>query len=464
MTILDESKKSRALRELESFRSAAANPETGKTPVQECLILDQNRKQVIDQLLLPVLGQFLSGSTDLGTFKTEVDRINKRHELWGFKGIKGQMFFNLLYNTCADVDELTAELKSAIELPSDEVVARSRIRNFASYVRRSGEEHVANGGGKHSRPKPSSIPFFLSYFWQIQAPDQWPVYYTNSVQILSDLNLYQPTEDLADAYIGYVHLDAEIRDLFRQQLGQPVTLYDVEHVWWYAKKPAVVSVAAATITGVTKQEPESKLVVDGIASPLQLPDSYVPPIISIIPLLANNDPSLEALAKAAGTSISRAFEKSVHAAFTILGYDTQLQGQGQGRIQDGLAISADHSYAILWDAKARQNGYKMGTDDRTIREYITTQSRELKRRRHLRNLYYVLVSSSFQDDFDDLIRSLKMETDISEVCLVEADAFVTMIDAKLRDPNLLTLGPDGMQRLFCKSGLLTSEDVREELG
>lgn len=464
MTILDENQKLRALRELESFRFAGVNPETGKTPVQECLTLDQNRRQVIDRLLLPVLSQFLDGSIDLAAFKPEIDRINKRNEFWGFKGIKGQMFFNLLYNTCADVAELTAELKSSIELPTDQVVARSRIRNFVSYVRRSGEEHVANGGSKHSRPKPSSIPFFLSYFWQIQAPDQWPVYYTNSVQVLSDLNLYQPVDDLADAYIDYTQLEAEIRELFRQQLGQPVTLYDVEHVWWYAKKPTVVSGAANTIISAAEQEPEPKLVVDGMSSPLQLPDSYVPPIISIIPLLASNDPSLEAPAKAAGTSISRAFEKSVHAAFTILGYDTQLQGQGQGRIQDGLAISADYSYAILWDTKARQNGYTMGTDDRTIREYITTQSRELKKRRHLRNLYYVLVSSSFQDDFDDLIRGLKMETDISEVCLVEAEAFVTMVDAKLRDPNLLTLGPDGMQRLFCRSGLLTSDDVREELG
>ena len=67
-------------------------------------------------------------------------------------------------------------------------------------------------------------------------------------------------------------------------------------------------------------------------------------------------------------------------------------------------------------------------------------------------------------EFDDLIRGLKMETDISEVVLVEAEALVVMVDAKLRDPNQLTLGPDGLQRLFCKSGILTAQDVREELG
>jgi hypothetical protein len=163
-------------------------------------------------------------------------------------------------------------------------------------------------------------------------------------------------------------------------------------------------------------------------------------------------------------SIPRAFEKGIHAAFTILGYDAQLMGQGQGRVQDGLAIAADYSYALLWDSKARENGYTMGTDDRTIREYITVQSREQKKKRHLRNLYYVLISSKFKDDFDDLIRGLKMDTDINEVCLVESEAIVAMVDAKLRDPNQLTLGPDGLQRLFCKSGVVTVSDVRAEFG
>ena len=51
-------------------------------------------------------------------------------------------------------------------------------------------------------------------------------------------------------------------------------------------------------------------------------------------------------------------------------------GQGQGRVPDGLALAQDDNYAILWDSKIRKGGYSMGTDDRAIREYITTQSRD----------------------------------------------------------------------------------------
>ena len=162
--------------------------------------------------------------------------------------------------------------------------------------------------------------------------------------------------------------------------------------------------------------------------------------------------------------VIRGFEKSINAAFTILGYETKLLGQGGGRVPDGLALDQDNSYALMWDAKIRTDGYSMGTDDRTIREYVTTQSRELKRRRSFRNIYYVIVSSTVNDDLDDLIRSLKMDTDTNEVCLMEAAALVAMVDAKLRDPPSVTLGADGLQRLFSDSGIITADHVIQNLG
>ena len=168
-------------------------------------------------------------------------------------------------------------------------------------------------------------------------------------------------------------------------------------------------------------------------------------------------------ARRSGTILERAFEKFVDAAFTILGYQTKLLGQGKGRVPDGIAVARDENYAIIWDAKVRADSYSMGTDDRTIREYIYSQSRDLKRRQHLRNIYYLIISSKYADDFDDSIRSIKMETDVSEVVLVEVEAIVEMVDAKLRCPLEVTLGSDGFQQLFAVSGLLTAENVRELL-
>lgn len=58
---------------------------------------------------------------------------------------------------------------------------------------------------------------------------------------------------------------------------------------------------------------------------------------------------------------------------------------------------------------------------------------------------------------------MKMETEVSEVVLLTADALVAIVDAKLRSPLQVTLGPDGIQRLFTSSGVLTADMVREYL-
>ncbi len=462
MTTLSPTQQALATKLMREYLAAGPDASTGKSPVEASVAIDSSRRQVIRERLLPALTAFLSGTMSLEDFKPEIDRINKQNELWGFKGIKGQMFFNLVYNAAEDAGELAAELSAAIAAPETEEIAKSRIRTFSSYVRRLGDALVDAGGSKHARPKLSSVLFFLSYFWQLQAPGRWAVYYTNSVQVLTDLSLFEPSEDFGESYIQYLALHLELQSLFAQASGRAFSLYDVEHVWWFVgqrKQEAAVVSVPAKVPGAALQSCRHPEV-----APNALPDSYVPPIVASLPRLAANDPQLEDAARASGTSIARAFEKSINAALTILGYDTQLLGQGAGRVPDGLATAADESYAILWDAKARQGEYRMGTDDRVIREYVMSQSRDLKRKRHLRNLYYIIVSSRFKDDFDDLIRGLKMDTDINEVCLVEADALVLMIDAKLRDPRQFSLGPDGLQRLFCRSGLLTADMVREELG
>ncbi len=118
----------------------------------------------------------------------------------------------------------------------------------------------------------------------------------------------------------------------------------------------------------------------------------------------------------------------------------------------------------MWDGKIETDGYSMGSNDRTIHEYVTTQSRELRRRRSFRNIYYLVISNRFLDGFDNLIRLLKMDTDTNEVCLPEASALVAMVDAKLRNPLSVSLGADGLQRLFCDSGIITADDVLQILG
>jgi hypothetical protein len=435
----------------------------GKTPPESSVELDAERAHLIDGELKPLVKAYLAAAVPLSEFKSKIDGINKQHEKWGFKGIKGQMFFNMVVNVANDEAECDQEIKAAIAAPANEDMARSRIRTFASYVRRLGETHVEAGGTKQGRPNVGSVPFFLSYFWQIQDRHTWPVYYTNSVNKMIDLNLWRVAGDLAEDYVSFKHLHEELANAFSKESSRPFDNYGVEHVFWFkGTNPYGAAKVPPVGPNLGTPPPVIPIFKNSVSISARLPESYVPPIIAVLPEIARNDAGFDALAKASGTSLERAFEKGIHAAFTILGYETKLLGQGKGRVPDGLALDHDNQYGILWDGKIRDSGYVMGTDDRTIREYINTQSRDL-RRRSLRNIYYVVVSSGFADDFDDEIRSIKMETDISEVCLLEAAALVRMVDARLRAPLEVRLGADGLQRLFSTSRIITEEIVMQDL-
>lgn len=452
MPLFDGQQQKIALEIMQKFLTAPAYDGEGSR-YEETVVLDRNRGKLIEEKLLPLLNAFLAGEEPLASFKTAVDGLNKRHEYWGFKGIKGQMFFNMVTNVADDLEECASELRAALAIPRDEAGASSRIKTFNSYAKRLGEQWVDQGHTRHGCPKLGSIPYFLSYFWQLQDASTWPIYYTQSVQALTDRNLFELTGDLAHDYLTYKRTIEALRDLYSERGGEKRDLYFVEHVLWNQRDRSM----NVQGNGSGKNKPTQP---DG---PERLPESYIPPVVAALPRMANHDREFEVAAKASGTSLDRAFEKHINAAFTILQYETKLMGQGQGRVPDGWALALDDSYAVLWDAKVRRDGYSMGTDDRTIREYITTQSRDLKRRRSLRNIYYAIISSCFADDFDDAIRSIKMETDISEVVLLEASALVAVVDAKLRAPQQVTLGPDGAQRLFSSSGVITEETVRQYL-
>ena len=276
---------------------------------------------------------------------------------------------------------------------------------------------------------------------------------------MTDLNLWQSTGDLAQDYLAFKNIFEELLVLFAEKHGKQFNLYQAEHVFWYKGENPYISVKKSS-GEIVEPASHDSVTTESI---IHLPDSYVPPIVAILPRMSVNEETLVEAAKRSGTSLSRAFEKNINVAFTILGYETKLLGQGQGRVPDGIAFATDDNYAIIWDAKVRAEGYSIGTDDRTIREYINTQSRDLKKRGSLKNIYYLIVSSTFANDYDDTIRSIKMETNVNEVSLVDVDALVSMVDIKLREPLQITLGPDGLQRLFSISGIITADMVREQL-
>ncbi|MBI3912827.1 MAG: hypothetical protein HY327_01330 [Chloroflexi bacterium] len=415
--------------------------------------LDQRRLDTIPEVE-SWLNRFLQGSVPLEEFKTVNDGINKRNRLWGFQAINGQMFFNMVTNNSVAgnrMEELVNLLKKSIATPASLSDAKAIIKTFESFTRDLGQYSTDRRGA----PKVGSIPFFLSYFWQIQQPEKYPIYYTSMVNALSELDIWLPSGDIADDYVAFYELNHEMLNLLSQQAVRKLHLWDVEHAFWFHGQ---VQAQAGQDVAISAKPISTKAVKD-IED--DLPESYIPPIVSILPRLATNDEVLAELYRRSGRAIEKVFEERLAIIFRMLGFETQLLGQGQGRVPDGVAINHEYRYAIIYDAKVRQNSYTMGTDERAIREYIGVQGERL-RKQGMRNLYFMVISSSFTGDHDDAIRSLKIDTNVNEVLLVEVKSLLAMLEGKLRNPAV-SFGPDGIQRLLASSGLLTESDVREFL-
>lgn len=410
--------------------------------------LDLKRREIIPQVQA-LIHQFLKDEIPLEEFKTILDGINKRNRLWGFQAINGQMFFNVLtkISIAGDrLEEFRTILKKVMIAPSTIEDAKKRIEEFSIFVSSLAKYCVDLRGA----PKVGSIPYFLSYFWQIQEPDNYPIYYSSMIHSLRDVDIWNPSGNVSEDYFSFFHLEKEMQEYLTNTTGRNLHLWDVEHAFWFHTQIEIT----------TSPVPESKSLPGEIILE-ELPESYLPPVVSILPIFAVNDPQINKICQKLGRTIEKEFEERIAILFGMLGFDTELLGQGHGRVPDGVAVSDEYRYAIIYDAKVRQQAYTMGTDERAIREYIVSQGDRLKRR-GIKNIYFMIISSGFTGDHDDAIRGMKIDTNVNEVLLVEVAALLAMLEGMLRNPAI-NLGPEGIQRLLAFSGILTESAVREFL-
>jgi len=410
--------------------------------------LDKERLDAIPEVN-SVITKYLQDEISLDEFKSSIDSINKSNRLWGFKGISGQMYFNMLYNSSSGygmLDDLDSILKAVIDLPDNLSDAKSKITQLSEFSDKL-REIVTD---KRAAPRTGSCLFFISYFWQIQDHKKFPVYYKSMLDVLQDLNIWTPSGNYTTDYENFVTLNFELIDLFEGEPDKELNIWDIEHAFWVwgEDEPA------------PPQGPRGKPEDGDIYE--TLPSSYVPPVVSIVPLLARNDPVIQEACKQSGSSVENVFEDRIAVLFQMLGYGVEKLGQGYGRVPDGIAKCIEYHYAIIFDAKSRSDGYRLGTDDRAIREYISHETEKLKHQGY-KNVYFVVISSEFLGDFDEVVMELKMATDIREIVFIQASALLTMLEQRLRNTEL-DLGPTGIQKIFAQSGIKTNAEVKEFLG
>ena len=152
---------------------------------------------------------------------------------------------------------------------------------------------------------------------------------------------------------------------------------------------------------------------------------FIPPVVQDMIALSYNEEK------------SKEFEEGVNRIFRMLGFEVEEYGQGTGRNPDGIAKENQHRYAILLDAKTRKDGYKIGTDDRTIIEYINRYKEQLHKT-GFQTIYFLIISSSFIPTTSSALKTIKVDTNISTT-LISIHSLLKLLSRKIENPRLFDL-------------------------
>lgn len=402
--------------------------------------VEHNRKRdrVAREELQPLIEEFLNGEVDVKEFRSRIDGLNKRNKLWGFHGFVGQMHFNKLLKASPDPKRFAIRLREAITPPETIDEARETIDDFAEYTQRLKENDIDHD------PFPKSTIFFLSYFWHIQRLEEWPIFYPVSEQYLDDEGLLDTGEPYGTRYANFVELMEELREQASEWLEPPVEYRNVANaIYWYEERRE-------------EPEPEPGPEPEPTGTFTSADQPFLPSIVADLDAVSEGDD--EAIDRYApyDSDLGTIFERKVGALFQLLGFDTEIMGQGSGRNPDGIAEAVRNNYAVIYDAKKRQDGYRLGRDDRTIRDYIETHSRRL-RDQGKQHIYFALVSSSFRDVDESALRDLRTSTDVDNIVLLRADVLQELLELRLREPYL---NLDDVEWVFQnRSGEIQSEEL-----
>ncbi|UKY85838.1 restriction endonuclease FokI C-terminal domain-containing protein [Elizabethkingia anophelis] len=391
------------------------------TKGKELVKIDDSRHAAIIELNKFII-DFQSDRINVYEFKTNIDSFNKRNNLWGFTATKGQMFFNQLVKVNeSNILFLTNLLKSCIEHPKNLEDALAKISKLEKFC----TEIYSKAKDKRKVPNPGSVSYFLSYFWQVQDADKWPILYTSLINAFIELDIWQENDTQAKAYEYFFNLNEEIKKILSGYTGTNKSNWEAEHAFWNFKgnpnKTILERPKKETKTAVIEIEEEKSITV---TASFELSDYLIPKVSKLIELGAETEkPS---------SSKGSAYEKLVAEIFKQLDFEVEILGQGSGRNPDAILRHREENTSFLVDAKAYSNGYSLGIDDRAIKEYINHYCPKLQKEGY-KKIGFIIVSNSFKSNFDSFINEITWNTDIKRFILLSSEALLYLLAYKTKD-------------------------------
>jgi hypothetical protein len=174
--------------------------------LQAMKALEEQREEVVPQIR-ELLDGFLAGSTELERFRSEFDRRSRTEwSTFGLGGFGGGMVLNKLVKHVPDHATLTAKLKAALRVPADEATATRQLREFLDYLAALETTNVTTA----IKADASRVPFFVPFWWHIQAPQEWPIYYKSARSAFIATGLIDEEAGITDQYTRFRRVFLEL--------------------------------------------------------------------------------------------------------------------------------------------------------------------------------------------------------------------------------------------------------------
>ncbi len=207
----------------------------------------------------PEVDSFLKVGKGVVDFSRWIENESRQYNLWGFIGMNGQMFFNIIRNNSSKPETLGPELRAAINLPNDKNGAVTAIARFVDFIRKE-NERVQN---PRKRAAIGSIPYFLSYFWNVLQPGKFPIYFPSAVSALYTANVKDLWEidELDERYATFFELMDKVRRDLSMAGGQSDNFTEAENfLFWVSERQ---SEPAQNAQEQTPQTLETQMADDG---------------------------------------------------------------------------------------------------------------------------------------------------------------------------------------------------------
>jgi hypothetical protein len=393
-----------------------------------------------------LINDFQKKALNIHEFKSALDGYNKRNNLWGFTATKGQMFFNQLVKNEDSLDKLTALLQESIKEPDDLTCALTKIEKFQQHV----DKVFSKAPDKRKVANPSSIGYFLSYFWQIHNPDKWPIYYTSLIEAFKDIDIWEEHASQRENYEFFFKLNDCVKKLLAKHSKKPICNWDAEHAFWnYKGNPnktlALTKKIAKSLASSNELVPQPV-----VRATFNVYDYLIPKVADLVAVGGNDD-------KPTATK-GREFEQKVAEVFTLLDFDVEVLGQGSGRNPDAIIKCRESNTAFIVDAKAYSKGYGLGLDDRAIKEYINYHCPKLAKAGY-KKVGFIIVSNSFKSNFESFINEITWNTDIRRFILLTSEALLYLLAFKIKD----NLTPEAIiEKLIGCGNLVNAASIIQE--